>query len=95
MKMPLEFLQSVMDLHKCESFGDAAHYLGMTRAAHAYRLKRVEAWVDAGQLYHRASAKAGMCLTDAGKVFFRSLDRGLKTIEQARKSAQAVYKKRG
>lgn len=94
MKISLLFLQTALDLQHYPSFKAAADDEGIGPAAISYRLKRVEEWVGAGQLYTRRRGNPGLQAlpnirpTAAGKAFFAGMDKGLEYIKVARRDAR-------
>jgi len=87
MKISLLFLRTVLELTKYDSFCDAAAKAKVGPGAISYRLKKVEEWVGAGQLYFRRRGRPdgmnpenpNLKMTPAGKAFLNGVKRVLRT----------------
>lgn len=99
-RMHLLFLETALDLQNFDSFREAAAHMEVGPSAIGYRLKRVEEWVGAGQLYYRRRGhpdlknheNPNIKPTPAGEAFFAGVKQGLEYIGGARQDAQAVGK---
>lgn len=95
MHLRLMFLQTVLDLVKFDSFVDASVKMKIGPAAISYRLKKVEDWVGAGQLYYRRRGfpnpdNPNLKMTPAGEAFMKGVRAGIENICGARQDAQGV-----
>lgn len=102
-KMQMLFLQTAWELQKYDSFRSAAGSMGVGGSAISYRLKKVEEWVGAGQLYWRRRGRPdgknpdnpNLKMTPAGEAFIKGMKGGIDTIVGAKQDAQAISKMKG